>query len=186
MPHRFENAEQWAKVFDDPARDAWQQPDAVIGALWLGPAMVVADVGAGTGYFAVRIAPHVADVIATDVEADMVRYLEERAVREGITNLRVQLTPPDDPQLPPVDRILVVNVWHHIADRVAYAKKLAAALKPDGFIAIVDFKLDAKIGPPREHRIAPAALIADLEAAGLHAELSSLELPEQYMIVARR
>jgi SAM-dependent methyltransferase len=186
MPHRFDNAEHWAKVFDDPARDAWQRPDDVISALWLEPTSVVADIGAGTGYFSVRIAPKVADVIATDVEADMVRYLEERAVREGIANLRVQLTPADDPALPPVDRILVVNVWHHLADRVAYAKALGAALKPEGFIAIVDFKLDAKLGPPREHRLSPEAIIADLEAAGLVAELSPLELPEQYMVVARR
>jgi hypothetical protein len=83
-----------------------------------------------------------------------------------------------------VDRILVVDVWHHLGDRRAYAQKLAAALAPDGFIAVVDFKLDAKHGPPREHRLAPEAVIADLEAAGLHAVVA-LELAEQYVIHAR-
>src|SRR6476469_3097260 len=73
MPHRFENADEWAKVFDDPARDAWQKPDAVLDALELAPTMTVADVGAGTGYFSVRLArrvPH-GRVIATDIEPDM-------------------------------------------------------------------------------------------------------------------
>jgi SAM-dependent methyltransferase len=186
MPHRFENAEAWAKVFDDPARDAWQEPDRVVASLALDKTMTVADVGAGTGYFAVRIAPLVAEVIATDIEVDMARYLTERAAREGHANIRAITTPPDDPQLAPgsVDRILVVDVWHHLGDRRAYAQKLAAALAPDGFIAVVDFKLDAKHGPPREHRLAPEAVIADLEAAGLHAVVA-LELAEQYVIHAR-
>jgi SAM-dependent methyltransferase len=187
MPHRFEDADAWAKVFDDPARDAWQEPDRVIASLALDRTMTVADIGAGTGYFAVRIAPLVAEVIATDVEADMVRYLRERAAREGHTNLRAVVTPPDDPLLAAgtVDRILVVDVWHHLGDRRAYAQKLAAALAPDGFIAVVDFTLDAKHGPPPEHRLAPEAVIGDLEAAGLDASVA-LELTEQYVIHARR
>lgn len=184
MPHRFENAEQWAKVFDDPARDAWQEPDRVIAALQLSPALTVADVGAGTGYFAVRIAPRVKEVIATDIEASMVDYMKQRAARENITNLRAQLTPPDDPQLANVDRILVVDVWHHLGDRKAYAKKLAAALAPGGFIAIVDFKLDAKQGPPLKHRLPPEAIIEDLRAAGLDASVA-VTLTEQYIVVAR-
>jgi len=189
MQHRFDNAEQWAKVFDDPKRDAWQQPDRVVGALELQPAMTVADIGAGTGYFSVRLARAVpkGQVIATDLEADMVRYLGERAAKEGLANLRAVQTPPDDPQLAArsVDRVLVVDVWHHLGDRVAYAKKLAAALKPGGFVAVVDFELDAKMGPPREHKLPPEKIIADLAAAGLDAKLAPLELPEQYLVIAR-
>ena len=184
MPHRFENAEQWAKVFDDPKRDAWQQPDRVIAALELGPAMTVADVGAGTGYFSVRIAPLVKEVIATDVEHGMVRYIEDRAAREGIKNIRARHTPPDDPKIENVDRVLVVDVWHHLGDRKAYAKKLADALNPGGFVAVVDFKLDATMGPPKQMRLAPEAIIADLASAGLDAKLA-VELTEQYVVVAR-
>lgn len=190
MPHRFENAEQWAKVFDDPARDAWQQPAKVIEALQLAPKMTVADIGAGTGYFAVRIAKDLFEghVIATDVEPDMIRYLQDRATRERLTNIKPVLTPPDDPKLPDgaVDRILVVDVWHHLGDRVAYAKALARGLKPDGMIAIVDFKLDATHGPPKQHRLAPEAIIADFTAAGLTATVSPTALPEQYIIIARQ
>ena len=99
MPHRFENAEFWAKDFDNPARDAWQEPDRVLAALELQPKMVVADIGAGTGYFAVRLARAVPDgqVIATDIEPDLIRYMTERAAREGLANLRAVLTPPADP-----------------------------------------------------------------------------------------
>ena len=184
MQHRFEDAAQWAKVFDDPARDAWQQPDRVIAALELSPTLTVADVGAGTGYFAVRLAPLAKEVIATDIEEDMVRYMKERGEREGIKNLRAVLTPKDDPQLAHVDRILVVDVWHHLGDRKAYAKKLAAALEQGGFVAVVDFKLDATMGPPKQHRLPPAAIIEDLAAAGLDAKVA-LELEQQYVVIGR-
>jgi SAM-dependent methyltransferase len=190
MPHRFENAEAWAKSFDDPARDAWQQPDRVLAALELGPGMMVADIGAGTGYFAVRLARAVPDgqVIATDIEPDMIRYMTERATREQLPNLHAQLTPPDDPKLPAgaVDRILVVDVWHHLGDRAAYAKALAAALRPGGKLAIVDFKRESQHGPPPEHRIPPEALLAELRGAGLTASLSATDLPEQYIAIGVR
>src|SRR5208337_1489272 len=86
---RFDDAEKWAKEFDNPERDAWQKPEEIVGALHLEPAMKVADLGAGTGYFSVRIAKHVPEgkVFAADVEPDMVRYLGERAQREHLTNI---------------------------------------------------------------------------------------------------
>src|SRR5690349_10647561 len=101
MQHHFESAEACAKSFDDPARDRWQQPQLVLDALELGPGMVIADIGAGTGYFSVRLARAVPDgqVIATDIEPDMIRYLTERAAREHLPNLRAVQTPPADPQL---------------------------------------------------------------------------------------
>ncbi len=190
MPHRFENADQWAKVFDDPARDKWQQPDAVIAALELSPAMTVADVGAGTGYFTVRLARAVPQgrVIATDIEPDMVRYLTERATKEQLANVHAQLSGAKDPKLDPasVDRILIVDVWHHVEDRVAYAKGLAAALKPGGKVAIVDFTMESAHGPPKHHRLLPDAIIADLRAAGLDAALSPTKLPDQYIVVGTK
>ena len=187
MPHRFENADEWAKMFDDPARDAWQQPDRVIASLALDKTMRLADVGAGTGYFTMRVAPFVAEVVATDVEPDMIRYLGERAAREGHQNIRAVATPGDDPKLAAAsfDRILVVNVWHHLGDRRAYAAKLAAALKPGGFVAVVDFTLAAKHGPPPEHRLAPHAVIAELEAGGLEASIA-VETTDIYVIHARK
>lgn len=189
MHHGFKNADEWTQVFDDPARDAWQQPDRIVAELGLTPAMTVADIGAGTGYFAVRIARAVPQglVIATDLEPDMIRYMTERAKREGLTNIRTVVTPADDPQLAAgsMDRILVADVWHHVDGRVAYARKLADALRPGGTITIVDFKLDATRGPPAKFRLAPDAVIAELAAVGLTAKVA-FELADQYVITARR
>lgn len=190
MHHGFEDAEKWAAVFDDPDRDAWQRPDEVVALLSLKPGMTVADVGAGTGYFVGRLSAAVGPtgkVIATDVEPNMVRYLEERAKRDGWTNVRAVQSAPADPTLAAAtaDRILIVDVWHHLADRVAYARKLAAALRPGGTIAIVDFTLDAERGPPKTHRLAADAIIAELAQAGLTAEVVPEQLPDQYVIIAR-
>lgn len=190
MHHGFEDAEKWAAVFDDPDRDAWQRPDEVVALLSLKPGMTVADVGAGTGYFVGRLSAAVGPtgkVIATDVEPNMVRYLEERAKRDGWTNVRAVQSAPADPTLgaATADRILIVDVWHHLADRVAYARKLAAALRPGGTIAIVDFTLDAERGPPKTHRLAADAIIAELAQAGLTAEVVPEQLPDQYVIIAR-
>src|SRR3569623_1313735 len=101
MPHRFEHADEWAKEFDDPARDQWQMPDKVVAALALAPALIVADVGAGSGYFTVRLARAVPQgtVIAADIEPDMIRYLDERATREHLPNIRAVLGTADAPHL---------------------------------------------------------------------------------------
>jgi len=188
--HRFDNAEEWAKTFDDPARDAWQQPDAVLAALELTPAMAVADVGAGTGYFTVRLARAVpqGQVVATDIEPAMVKYLGERAQKEQLANVRAVLSGAADPKLDAtsLDRILVVDVWHHIEDRPRYAKAIAAALKPGGQVAIVDFTLEANHGPPKEMRLAPAAIMAELLAVGLEAHVSPTKLPDQYIVIGTK
>jgi cyclopropane fatty-acyl-phospholipid synthase-like methyltransferase len=188
--HGFPDAEAWAKVFDDPSRDAWQRPDDVLRALELSPTMTVADVGAGTGYFAVRLARAVPQgaVIATDLEPDMVRYLNERARREQLPNLRaLQVTATASGlAAESVDRILVVHVWHHLAERVGYARDLAAALRPGGKLLIVDFSLTGSRGPPASLRLSPEVIIAELAAAGLAATLSPIALPDQYLVEARR
>jgi cyclopropane fatty-acyl-phospholipid synthase-like methyltransferase len=190
MPHRFEHAEEWAQKFDAPSRDAWQRPDDVLAALALAPGQTVADVGAGTGYFTVRLARAVPDgvVLATDIELDMVRYLVDRAGREHLPNVHALRCTETDPALPVngVDRILIVDVWHHVADRRAYARALAAALRPGGKIAIVDFTPEATPhGPPPQHRLASAAIADDLAAAGLAVEPPK-RLPEQYIVIATR
>jgi cyclopropane fatty-acyl-phospholipid synthase-like methyltransferase len=188
--HDFKNAAEWAQRFDDPARDEWQKPDDVVRAMQLSPGMTVADVGAGTGYFAVRLARAVpqGQVIATDLEPDMVKYLEERARKEGLANVRAVRATASASGLAPssVDAILIVDVWHHIEDRATYARDLAAALRPGGRVWIVDFRLDSERGPPREMKLAPEAIMADLSGAGFVAKVSAVALPEQYVIEATR
>ncbi len=188
MQHSFDGAEAWAKVFDDPERDAWQRPDEVVGLLALAPGMTVVDLGAGTGYFAARLSRAVGDagrVIAADVEPDMVRYLGERAEREGLANVEPLQVPADGPGLEPAaaDRILIVDVWHHLDNRGAYAAQLAAALRDGGFVAVVDFTLESPTGPPVKHRLAAEQIRDELAAGGLRAEIVAEELPNQYVVV---
>ena len=187
LGHRFEHADQWAAQFDDPKRDAWQKPDEVVAALALQPGMTVADIGAGTGYFEARLSKAVGDsgkVIAIDVEADMVRYLRERATREKLANVEARQAASDDPSLAPasVDRILIVDTWHHIPEREAYTKKLAAALKPGGAVVVVDFTQETDKGPPREHRIPIDQVKRELEAGGLKASVVDESLPDQFIV----
>lgn len=185
--HRFEKADDWAPMFDDPKRDEWQKPDAVVAALALTPGMAVADVGAGTGYFEARLAAAVGpsgNVFAVDIEPDMVRYLAERALRENTPQVHAQLGAADDPKLPTasLDRILVVDTWHHVADRGAYARKLVAALKPGGALFIVDFNLDTERGPPKELRLPQDSVRAELEQVGLRVSVVAAGLPDQYVL----
>ena len=191
LVHRFESAEQWAKEFDAPSRDEWQKPSEVVAAMRLEPGMTVADLGAGTGYFEPLLSRGVGAtgvVHALDVEPDMVRYLGERAQREHLANVRPSLVSTDDPKLAPqsVDRILVVDVWHHIDGRNAYATKLRDALKPGGKVFVVDFEPDAKHGPPPMHRLASAVVERELADVGLGVETVSETLPEQYIVVGTR
>ena len=184
--HSFSGAEQWAHVFDDPSRDEWQKPHEVIQALALKPDAIVADIGSGTGYFAVRFANMVPQgrVYGVDIEPDMVKYLSERAKREKRDNVVAIAGSPDDPRLPEkADLILMVDVFHHIEDRAAYFRKLQASLKPGGRIAIIDFRLDSADGPPKDARIAPERVIGELKGAGYALATQYRFLHNQYFLV---
>ena len=184
--HSFGDAQKWSKVFDDPQRDAWQKPHEVITALALKPDAITADIGAGTGYFAVRLAHMVPQgrVYAVDTEPDMVRHLAERAKRNGLKNLSAVRTKPDDPGLPEkADLVLFVDVYHHIDARERYFRKLADSLKPGGRIAIIDFHLDSPVGPPKAVRIPADRVKTELKAAGYVVAQEHGFLPNQYFIV---
>jgi len=184
--HSFGDAEKWAHVFDDPERDAWQKPHQVIQALGLRPDAVIADIGAGTGYFAVRLANMVSKgrVYGVDVEPGMVKHLAERAKREKRVNLVAVAGAPDDPRLPEkADLILLVDVYHHIEDRERYFRKLKDSLRPAGRVAIIDFRLDSPEGPPKAARIAPQKVTAELQAAGFRLAKAHGFLPNQYFLV---
>jgi predicted methyltransferase len=186
--HSFSGAEQWAHVFDDPKRDAWQKPHEVIQALGLKPDAVVADIGSGTGYFAVRFANMVprGRVYGVDIEPDMVKYLAERAKREKRDNVIAVAGAPEDPRLPEkADLILMVDVFHHVEQRGRYFRKLRDSLKPGGRIAIIDFRLDSPEGPPKAARVAPERVVAELETAGYALAEEHRFLPNQYFLVFR-
>jgi len=186
--HSFAGSENWAKVFDDPKRDAWQKPHEVIRALAPKPDAVIADIGSGTGYFSVRFARMVPKgrVYGVDTEPDMVKYLAERAKREGLGNITAVKAAPGDPRLPErADLIILVDVFHHIENRDRYFSKLRDSLKPGGRLAVIDFRMDSPEGPPKAARIAPAQVKSELKRAGYAVDREHDFLPNQYFLVFR-
>jgi len=186
MHRRLGDPGRWAQAFEAPGGDGGQRPDRVIEALALPPTAVVADLGAGTGYFSMRLGRAVPQgrVLAIDLEASMVRYLADRARREGLPNvLAVEGTATDAGIREPVDLVLVVDTYHHIEDRPAYFARVRERLAPGGRLAIVDFRLDSERGPPREHKIAPEVVQQELAAAGYTLAASHDFLPDQYFLI---
>ena len=155
----------------------------------LAPGMVVADIGAGTGYFLPYLVPAVQPagrVLGLDVEPNMVRHMEARIRDGGLEGAEARVVATDDPGLAPgtVDRILIVDTWHHIQDRVAYGRRLAAALAPEGALFVVDFRKDSPQGPPPAMRLDAEAVLRELREAGFEAEQLPVPLPYQYVLRA--
>jgi ubiquinone/menaquinone biosynthesis C-methylase UbiE len=175
----------------DPARDAWQKPDAVVAALGLQPGQVACDVGAGPGYFTLRLGQAVGDrgrVYAVDVEPKILDALREKLAASGLRNVTPVLGLADDPLLPAAacDVILIVDTYHHFPERTAYLGRLTRALRPGGRIANVDFhKRETPVGPPLDHRLAREVFLAEAQAAGLVVAAEPTFLPYQYFIVLR-
>ena len=186
MHRSFDDAAKWSKIFDDPARDAWQKPAEVIAALRIRPDATVADIGSGTGYFAVRLAraAPAGRVYAADIAPNMVKFLNERATREQLPNLSSHLAGDSDPRLPAAaDLVLVVDTYHHIGGRGAYFDRLRASLRPGGRVAIIDFRLESPTGPPAEHRIAATKVAEEMALAGYRLVEAHGFLPNQYFLV---
>ena len=185
MEHHFDPKES-AKSFDDPARDAWQMPARVIEALELKRGQIVADIGAGTGYFSVRLAKSEAAprVYAVDIEPSMVSYLQDRAAREHLSNIVAVQAAADNPNLPePVDLVLIVDTYHHIGSREAYFRHLRKMLKPGGRVAIIDFKPDSPEGPPKEFRFTPEQVKSEMAKAGYSLTVGHDFLPRQHFLI---
>jgi predicted methyltransferase len=176
-------------LLEAPDRDNWQHPDEVMDKLGIADGSVVADIGAGAGWFTIRVARRVGPngiVYAEDVQQEMLTALTRRATAEQLQNVQPILGKPSDPQLPPgsVNAILLVNSYHEIDDRVTLLRNLAKALKPSGRIGIIDFKLEGSgPGPDPEERVSPETVIADAQEAGLRLLSQESFLPYQYFLI---
>jgi ubiquinone/menaquinone biosynthesis C-methylase UbiE len=190
--HAFDDIEEWVARFDDPERDGWQKPAQLVQALEIKAGSVLADIGAGTGYFAVHLAAATGPdglVYAVDVEPAMVEYLKTRAEKEQLPNIRPVLTPADEPGLPAtgVDLVLICNTWHHIDDRLNYLKKLGASVRDGGRVVIVDFKEgDLPVGPPADRKLTREAVIAEFKEGGWRLASEIDLLPYQYTLEFKR
>jgi ubiquinone/menaquinone biosynthesis C-methylase UbiE len=188
--HPFTDPDRWSKVFDDPGRDAWQKPDQVAAALQIEPGMIVADIGAGTGYFLEHLSREAGPggiVLAIDTEAEMVAYLGKRMADAGVANVVPVLALPGDPFLPRarVDRVLIVDTYHHIDGRIGYFRRMRDAMAPGGRLAIIDYlKKPLPVGPPPEHKLERAFVIEEMTEAGWRmADEKPDLLPYQYFLV---
>jgi ubiquinone/menaquinone biosynthesis C-methylase UbiE len=187
--HRLHaDSKAYIAALDDPARDAYQKPHEVVEALALKDGERVADIGAGSGYFALRFAHHVGPagrVYAVDISADMVLHLNERVRDAGLDNVRTVLARPDDPLLADAsaDLIFICDTWHHIPGHAAYLERLRKALRPGGQIVIVDFQKKETPGAPMEMRIAREDVVREFQQAGFRLAREETFLPYQYFLV---
>jgi ubiquinone/menaquinone biosynthesis C-methylase UbiE len=188
MQHRFDDPGRYAKSFDDPARDTWQMPARVIDALRLPSNAAVADIGAGTGYFAVRLARAVRDgiVYAVDIEPSMLQHIRTRAAGEHLGNVLTVQAGATSPNLPkPVDVVMVVNTYHHLPNRPAYFCELTKSLAPGGQLVIIDFRKDSPEGPPPAFRFEADQIIGEMKQAGYRLDARHDFLPRQHFLVFR-
>ncbi len=186
---RFDDIKKWVEVFEDPARAEWQQPEKVVQSLNLKTGNVIADIGAGTGYFTRLFAAAVGSqgkAIGLDIEPSMVEYMKEDALKRSMENYEARLIKPDGPGLTPqsVDVIFICNTYHHIKDRVNYLKRLSGALNENGRIVIVDFyKKPLPVGPRLlEHKVSEVKVLKEFKAAGYRLTRSLDFLPYQYFL----
>ena len=180
-------------VLEGPDRDAWQMPDAVMDALGIADGAVVADIGAGGGWFTVRLARRVGPngvVYAQDVQTQMLEAIRRRVEREGLRNVRTIQGDRADPHLPPssVEVILMVDAYHEFTNRRDLLTHFAAALRPGGRIGVIEFtKSGGGPGPPSEDRIDEDRVIQEAAAAGLTLmRRETFLLPFQYFLVFGR
>jgi ubiquinone/menaquinone biosynthesis C-methylase UbiE len=148
---------------------------------------VVADIGAGTGYFtrlfAMAVTPG-GEALGLDIEESMVEYMKEDAIKLGLKNYHAKVVPTDDAELDPtsVDVVFLCNTYHHISNRVAYFKAVSKGLRKDGRVVIIDFYKDADFGPPRDHKLARAVVLREMKEAGYRLVKTHNLLEHQYFL----
>lgn len=181
-----------AEWLDRPDRAEREQPDKVIAALAISPGSTVADVGAGTGYFTVRLARAVGDrghVLATDLQPEMLRLLDARLGKEKIANVQLVHGTEHSAELPArcCDLVLLVDVYHELSDPAGVMGGIRRALKETGRLVLVEYRgEDPRVPIKREHKMTLAKIKAELEPLGF-AFVESLEfLPDQRVVIFTR
>lgn len=176
-------------MLDDPKRDAYQKPHEVMRTLDIRQGEVIADIGAGSGYFTFRLAHRVGDkgrVYAVDISPDMIRHLNRRIRELKAMNVTAILADADDPLLADasIDRFFFSDSWHHIENQSKYLSLIKKMLKPGGEIIMIDFhKKELPVGPPMQMKIAREDLIRQMESNGFRLTKEHTFLPYQYFLV---
>jgi predicted methyltransferase len=178
-------------LLEGPDRDEWQKPEEIMDALAIADGAAVADIGAGAGWFTIRLARRVGPngvVYAQDVQTHMLDALRRRVAREGLRNVQTRLGSDSNPNLPPraLDAVLLVDMYSEIGDHVTFLRNLTESLKAGGRIGIVNYKPGGGgPGPDPSERVDSSVVERDAEAAGLRV-LGRQTLPYQYLLVLGR
>lgn len=178
-------------LLEPPDREAWQKPDQVMDALHVAEGTTVADLGAGGGWFTMRLARRVRPngrVYAVDVQRLMIEAIQRRIEREGLTDIVIPvLGEYDDPRLPAdarTDAVLIVDAFPEMEDPVLLLKNVSRTLKPHGRIGIIDYREgDGGPGPDAAERVPPSVVISQAAAAGLRLVERHTFLPYQYFLI---
>ena len=181
-------------LLEPPDREAWQKPEQVMDALYVGEGSVAADLGAGGGWFTIRLARRVGPngtVYAEDIQRLMIEAIERRVRREGLTNVKTVLGTDADPfpglSAGTLDAVLIVDAFHEMAEPVVLLRNVARALKPQGRIGIIDYSEgEGGPGPGPEERVPPSVIVAAAKDAGLTLDRQETFLPFQYFLIFRK
>jgi ubiquinone/menaquinone biosynthesis C-methylase UbiE len=174
---------------DRAERDTEEHPAQVLDALQLHSGEVVADLGAGSGYFTFRMAPKVGEtgkVLAVDVQDEMLQTLKQRAAAGKVTNVQVIKASDTDPHLPAgaVDLVLMVDVYHELAYPYEVMQRVRESLKPDGRVAFVEYRKEDPAVPIKEvHKMSVAQLNKEMKAVGLVPVRRIETLPLQHILI---
>jgi ubiquinone/menaquinone biosynthesis C-methylase UbiE len=174
-----------------PEREDEEAPSKALDALELKPGMVVADIGAGSGYYATRIAKRVGPtgrVYATDIQPGMIEILDRRIQSEGVTNITTVLGGMDDPRLPPasIDLAIMVDVYHELQQPQVFLQRLKDTFKPNGRLVLLEFrKEDPKVPILEVHKMSVAEVKQEMEAEGFVLDKVIDVLPWQHIIVLK-
>jgi len=189
MQQLHNDPKSYIGTLEDPKRDTYQKPHEVMTALNIKPGEVIADIGAGSGYFSFRLAHFVGDkgkVYAVDVSPDMIRHVNRRIRETKSTNVVTILADNDDPLLADksVNRFFICDVWHHVENQIKYLSLMKKMLKPGGEIVMIDFhKKELPFGPPMQMKIAREDLIKQMETNGFRLSKEHTFLPHQYFLL---
>jgi ubiquinone/menaquinone biosynthesis C-methylase UbiE len=177
---------------DRPEREAEEAPDQALDVLGIRAGMVVADVGAGTGYMSLRMARRVGPtgkVYANDLQPEMLQKLRAKSQREKLSNVETVQGTESDPKLPPntMDLVLLVDVYHEFSQPQAMLDKIRESLKPDGRLVLLEYrKEDPKVPIRPEHKMSVAEVKTEVEAEGYKLDQVIEKLPRQHIIIFRR
>lgn len=188
----YDDPKQAIAAMEDKQRESWEMPDRIVRSLPIpGKDAVLADIGAGSGYFSRRLALEVpaGKVYAVEIDDEFRAYIEQQREGWGTPNIEPHLAFYDDPALPDatLDLVFVANSYAYLRGRVDYFIKVRRALRPGGRLAIVDFRPDATppaaFAPDPKYRVGRDTILAELQKAGFSLDREETFLPHQYFLI---